>query len=187
MSASVSPGTFLDEAVLAAAAERRARRRRALVRETLLALPVPVIVILMPLILAWLAIPVVILSEVLLGFVRRRPRAMLLRLALFGAIVAVAAVLPVKTIDRIEVHPLPTTPVTIAAFNAQAETTKTMVQLWTDTPSTTIVFSRPRLSLRDFADELAATTGRQASIDGCAHGGSILDGTDPGFGVMLER
>jgi hypothetical protein len=186
MTTPVSAGTALDAAMLAASRDRHRRRRRALLRETLLALPLPIVTITVPLILAWLLIPGFVLFELLLGVARRRLRPTLLRLAIFAGIVLVAMVAPEKTIDQIEVYPLPTTPITIAAFNARFPSERTLTPIWTDAPSTMIVFSRPRLSLRAFADELSATTGRHARIGTCGNGGSILSGADPmGDGVTL--
>lgn len=161
------------------------RARRAMVFETLTAIPLPLTIILVPALLNVILIPVAVAVELAVAVFRKRPALLALRLGLGLAIVTAASLAEVKVIDNIVMTSLPTTPTTIEAFNASA-TVKHGSAYRVGAPDSTIMvrFSRDSLSLRRFADELAAQTGMAARIGYCGNGGSILFGMSPMGGYV---
>lgn len=175
-----------DLAPPADVAAKRQARRNALLLTTLTAAIGPTLLVTAPLPLNMLLAPALVTIELAL-LVRRRSLSMFaLRVMLGISIVTVAAWLPVKPDDAIAVTGLPTTPTTIAAFNASLTGMDLQWRLATANEQRTVAFSQSHLTLRAFVDELSDQLDARVWIGRCGNGSTILFGAAPMGGVIVD-
>jgi hypothetical protein len=147
----------------------------------------PTLLVVAPFPLTVVLFPTLVVVEVALLLRRRALATFVLRTALACSIVAVASWMPVKPDDEIVVTGLATSPTTIAALNATSLVGMNLQwRVGTSNEQRAVAFSRSQLTLRAYLDELSAQLGTRVWVGRCGTGASILFGSAPMGGVVVD-